>query len=87
MPIFCYKIRLRKVKGEVVIGKNNWLGTKCTVFPGAKTPDYCVVGAGSFLNKDISDWPTHIMVAGNPVQIKVRDVWRDVNDDKPEISF
>ena len=73
--------------GEIVLGKNNWLGTKCTVFPGAKTPDYCVIGAGSFLNKDISDYPTHIMVAGNPVQIKVRDVWRDVNDDKPEIGF
>lgn len=73
--------------GEIVLGKNNWLGTKCTVFPGAKTPDYCVVGAGSFVNKDISDWPTHIMVAGNPVQIKVRDVWRDVNDDAPEIGF
>lgn len=73
--------------GEIILGKNNWLGTKCTVFPGAKTPDYCVIGAGSFVNKDISEWPTHIMVAGNPVQIKVRDVWRDVNDDKPEISF
>lgn len=72
---------------EIKLGKNNWLGTKCTVFPGAKTPDYCVIGAGSFLNKDISDYPTHIMVAGNPIQIKVRDVWRDVNDDKPEISF
>ena len=153
MPIFCYKIRLRKTKGEVIIDseniktgmiqlgndivgiypnnglcwenqgkvifrgitkfgnncsvcigrrgtldlgnnfitnaatKNNWLGTKCTVFPGAKTPDYCVVGAGSFVNKDISDWPTRIMVAGNPVQIKVRDVWRDTEDDKPEIGF
>lgn len=73
--------------GEIVLGKNNWLGTKCTVFPGAKTPDYCIIGAGSFLNKDISDWATHIMVVGNPVQIKVRDVWRDVNDDAPEIGF
>lgn len=80
-----------KLKGkgysEIILGKNNWLGTKCTVFPGAKTPDYCVIGAGSFLNKDISDFPTHIMVAGNPVQIKVRDVWRDVEDDNPEIGF
>ena len=73
--------------GEIVLGKNNWLGTKCTVFPGAKTPDYCVIGAGSFLNKDINDWPTHIMIAGNPVQIKVKDVWRDVEDDNPEIGF
>lgn len=72
---------------EIVLGKNNWLGTKCTVFLGAKTPDYCVIGAGSFVNKDISNWSTHIMVAGNPLQIKVRDVWRDVNDDAPEIGF
>ena len=73
--------------GEIVLGKNNWFGTKCIVFPGTKTPDYCVIGAGTFLNKDISYYPTHIMIAGNPVQIKVRDVWRDVEDDNPEIGF
>lgn len=80
-----------KLKGkgyaEIALGCNNWLGTKCTVFPGTKTPDFCVIGAGSFLNKDISDYPTHIMIAGNPIQIKVRDVWRDVYDDDPEIRF
>lgn len=80
--------RLRgKGYAAIELGRNNWLGTKCTVFPGAKTPDFCVIGAGSFVNKDISDYPTHIMVAGSPLQIKVRDVWRDVDDDRPEISF
>lgn len=80
-----------KLKGkgyaEIELGRDNWLGAKCMLLPGAKTPDYCVMGAGSFLNKDISHFPSHIMVAGNPVEIKVKDVWRDLYDDAPEITF
>lgn len=73
--------------GEIVLGKNNWFGSRCTVLSGVKTPDYCVIGAGTILNKDILDYPTHIMVAGNPAKLKKRDVYRDVNDDKLDIVF
>ena len=66
---------------EIVIGKNNWLGMKCVVFKGTKTPDYCIFGATSFLNKDYSDNPSYILMAGNPLKIKAYDVWRDVYDD------
>jgi len=65
----------------VIIGKKNWLATKTLVLPGTKTPDYCVIGAGSILNKDFTNYPTHIILAGNPIKIKAKNIWRDVNDD------
>ena len=64
----------------VVIGKNNWITTKCIILSGTKTPDYCTIGAGSVLNRDYSGFPTHIVIAGNPVEIKVKNVWIDLDD-------
>lgn len=74
-----------KVRGEtmksIVIGDNNWIPTRCMVLKGTKTPHYCIFGAGSVLNKDYTDYPTHSLLAGNPLEIKARNIWRDVNDD------
>ena len=64
----------------VVIGKNNWITTRCMILSGTKTPDYCIIGAGSILNKDYSSFPTHIFLAGNPVEIKAEGIWRDALD-------
>lgn len=66
----------------VMIGKNNWITINCTVLKGAKTPDYCVFGSGSIINKDYSDYPTHILMAGNPLKVKANQIWRDVSDDE-----
>lgn len=52
------------------------------ILPGAKTPDYCIIGTGSILNKDYSKYPTHILMAGNPLIVKSENVWRYPNDDK-----
>ena len=71
-----------KSKGyaPVIIGKNNWITTRCIISSGTKTPDYCIIGAGSVLNKDYSAFPTHILLAGNPVEVKAKDVWIDLED-------
>jgi acetyltransferase-like isoleucine patch superfamily enzyme len=66
----------------VFIGKNNWFGTRCIVLKGTKTPDHCIVGAASLLNKDYSNYPTHILLSGHPVEIKGKGIWRDLEDDK-----
>jgi acetyltransferase-like isoleucine patch superfamily enzyme len=69
----------------VVIGRNNWITTRCMILSGTKTPDYCSIGAGSILNKDYSHFSTHILIAGNPIEIKAKDVWIDLADhDIPE---
>ena len=73
------------VRGEtmnpIVIGNNNWLPTRCIVLKGSKTPDYSIFGAGSVLNGDYTDQPTHTLSAGSPLKVKVTNIWRDVNDD------
>jgi len=66
--------------GAITIGKNNWITAKCMILNGTKTPDYCVLGAGSVLNKDYSNLKTHILLAGNPLEVKAEDVWIDLED-------
>ena len=79
---------INKGYAPIYIGKNNWITTKCMILSGTKTPDYCTIGAGSFLNKDYSNLPTHILLAGNPLEVKVKDVWIDLEDhDIPDYEF
>jgi acetyltransferase-like isoleucine patch superfamily enzyme len=71
-----------KSKGfaPIVVGKNNWITTRCMILSGTKTPDYCTIGAGCILNKDYSGYPTHILLAGNPIEVKAKDIWIDLAD-------
>lgn len=71
----------------VIIGRHNWFGLRCTIYKGTKTPDYCVIGGNSILNKDYSSYPSYILLAGNPVSIKATDIWRDPSDDLLEYSY
>ena len=66
--------------GEIVIGKNNWIATKCIIQAGAKTPDYCILATASLLNKDRSCEETHVIMAGCPAKVVKRGVWRDFTD-------
>ena len=71
----------------VIIGRNNWFGLYCTIYKGTKTPDYCVIGGNSVLNKDYASFPSYILLAGNPLTIKAYDVWRDPLDDIVEYEY
>lgn len=70
-----------KTLAPIIIGNNNWIPTRCMVMKGTKTPDFCIFGAGSFLNKDYSNYPSHILLAGSPLEIKAKGIWRDTSDD------
>jgi len=65
---------------SIYIGENNWITTKCVVLPGTKTPDNCTFGADSILNKDYSNYPNNIFLAGNPLTIKANKIFRDPED-------
>ena len=41
--------------GPVSIGRNTWLCPKTTVTAGVSVGDYCVIGAGVTLNRDVPD--------------------------------
>lgn len=51
---------------SVHIGKYCFIGTSCIILPGAKVPDYSVVGAGSVVNKCFEK--PYMLYAGNPAK-------------------
>lgn len=52
--------------GQVVIGKNVWIGANSVMLPGVKIGDNSVIGAGSIITDDV---PAYSVVAGNPARI------------------
>jgi len=54
-----------KYKGEVVIGKNSWIGENVSII-GAKIGKHCVIGANSFVNSDIPDYS---IAVGTPAKV------------------
>jgi acetyltransferase-like isoleucine patch superfamily enzyme len=47
----------------VVIGRNVWIGLRCTIMRGVTIGDHAVVAAGSVVTKSV---PPNTVVAGNP---------------------
>lgn len=55
-----------KITKPVIIGDNSWIGAKATILPGVTIGDFCVVAAGSVVNKDVADYT---VVAGIPAKV------------------
>lgn len=74
----------RKTKGygPIYIGNNIWISSFCKVFQNTVLPDYCIVAAGSFVNKDYSQIPPYSMLAGSPLTVKKTGIYIDLDDDK-----
>lgn len=53
-------------KGEVVIGKNVWIGDKGVILSGVCIGDNVIIGANSVVTKDV---PSNCVVAGCPARI------------------
>lgn len=58
--------RKLKSKGEIVIGKNVWIGDKCTILGGVTIGDNVIVGANAVVTHDI---PPYSVVGGNPAKV------------------
>ena len=52
--------------GEVVIGRNSWIGAGCIVLKNVHIGDNCVIGAGSVVTKDI---PSGSVAVGVPARV------------------
>jgi acetyltransferase-like isoleucine patch superfamily enzyme len=52
--------------GQVVIGKNVWIGANSVILPGVKIGDNSVIGAGSIITEDV---PAYSVAAGHPARI------------------
>ena len=58
-----------KVRDDIIIGRDVWVGARATILPGVHVGDYSVVAAGSVVTKDV---PSGVVVAGVPAVIKKR---------------
>lgn len=54
-----------KMTRPVIIGHDSWIGARATILPGVTIGNYCVVAAGSVVNKDV---PDYTVVAGVPAK-------------------
>ena len=53
-------------KGEVIIGKNVWIGDKATILPNVKVGDGAVIAANAVVTKNV---PPYTIVAGVPAKV------------------
>jgi len=58
--------RCLQASKPVTIGDYCFVGTSCILLGGSALPDYCVLAAGSVLNKTYSE--SHQLYAGNPAK-------------------
>ena len=52
--------------GEVIIGRNVWIGDKATILPGVKVGDGAIIAANAVVTKDV---PPYAVVAGVPAKV------------------
>lgn len=67
---------------SIIIGNNNWFGTKCLIMKRTETPDYCTISAASLLNKKYN-YPPYSIIGGNPASDIAHNIYRDLNNDIP----
>ena len=56
-----------KVREEIIIGKDVWIGARAVILPGVHIGNYSVVAAGAVVTDDV---PPGVLVAGVPAKIK-----------------
>ncbi|NLD48944.1 MAG: acyltransferase [Clostridiaceae bacterium] len=66
-----------KVCKPIIIGENTWIGARTTILPGVTIGNYCVVAAGSVVNRDV---PDYTVVAGVPAK-KVKQLDPEIFED------
>ena len=69
--------KIIKSKNEAVkIGNNNWFAMQCTVLKGSQTPNGCIFGAKTLLNKDYKTCAENTLFAGIPAKPVRNGVFR-----------
>lgn len=54
-------------EGEIILKKNCKIGSHCVVMPGVTIGENSIIGAFSFVNRDI---PANVIAFGSPVKVK-----------------
>lgn len=73
-------------KGRVEIGDNVWIGNRCTLSKGTVLPNYCIVGSGSFVSKDFSEFGERTIIGGAPAKY-IKSGYRRLFDRTKQIEI
>ncbi|MDR0981656.1 MAG: acyltransferase [Culturomica sp.] len=55
-----------ETRGDVTIGSDVWIGTRCTILSGVTIGDHSIIAAGSVVTKEV---PPYAVVGGVPAKI------------------
>ena len=55
-----------KLKGDIIIGNDVWIGQGSSILPGVKIGNGAIIGYNSVVSKDI---PSYAIAAGNPCKV------------------
>ena len=68
--------RVRNMVADTFIGKNVEIGGAAIIMPGVRIGDYCCIGAGAVVTKDI---PDRCVAVGNPARVIRTGIMIDEN--------
>lgn len=61
------KFNSENLYGKVLIGNNVWIGAHVVIAPGVKIGDNCIIGACSYVNKDIPSNSVYVGIPAKPI--------------------
>lgn len=65
--------------GNIYIGHDNWIATRCIILAGTETQPYTVVATNSLLQKRYDN--SYVLLGGSPAKIIKEGIYRDIFDD------
>lgn len=65
--------------GNIYIGHDNWIATRCIILAGTETQPYTVVATNSLLQKRYDK--SYVLLGGSPAKIIKEGIYRDLFDD------
>ena len=68
--------------GNIYIGHDNWIATRCIILAGTETQPYTVVATNSLLQKRYDK--SYVLLGGSPAKIIKEGIYRDLSDDNIE---
>lgn len=71
---------------DITIGSYNFIGARSTIKGNTKTPDNCLVGTNSLLNKDYSSFGENIILGGIPAKLIKENIVRDWETEKENLE-
>lgn len=69
--------KVKRRSSPIIIGKSNWIGNRTTVMHNTITPDNCIIGSNSLLNKNYEGRLGHL-IAGAPAIIHSEKDYRKI---------